>query len=99
MPGEGRLRLVRRRWLEIKLKPSRVPVASEIVHRLHTDYRASRIIVRCQPGVQLAFRPEGQDIRSRKPDVIPEAFGGNEEVDDPLASDLPVDHVEAEGCV
>lgn len=98
VPGECRLRLVWRCRLEIKIEPGCVPVASEIVKRLPTDYRPQRISVRRQPGMKLTFRPEGQDIRSREPDVIPEPFGRNEKVDDPISSDPPVANVEANGC-
>jgi hypothetical protein len=94
--GEGLLRLLRRGRLEIKVESGRVPVKSKIIDRPPTDHGSRLIGVRCQPGIKLPFRPEGQDVGSCEPDVVPEPSGWNEKVDDPIPGDATVEHVEAD---
>lgn len=98
VPGKRCLRLLWRSRLEIEIESGRVPVESEIIDSLPAGDRSLQVCACRQPGMKLAFRPEGQDICSREPNVIPEPFGGNEEVDDPISSDPPVANVEANGC-
>ena len=98
VPGECRLRLLRRGRRKVEIEPGCVPLAPEIVDGLPVGDGALHVGVRCQPGMKLGFRPEGQDVCSGEANVIPEAPGRHEKVHDRVAGDLPVQNVETDGC-
>ena len=46
-----------------------------------------------EPSLQLGFRPEPVDVRSGETNVVPEAPGRNQQVDEPIRLDPPVLHM------
>lgn len=96
MLGERLLCLLRGGRLEIEVESGRVPIEAEVIERLPIDHGSRLIAVLRQPGIELAFRLEGQDVRSREADVLPEPASGNEKMDDPVSGDTTVEHVEAD---
>jgi hypothetical protein len=98
MLREGGLRLLRRERLEVQVEPGRIPVASEVINRLRAHQRAGSMPLRRQPRAELAFRPEGGDVGSCEPDVIPEPFRRYEEVNDRVTCHAAVLDVETDEC-
>ena len=80
MPGENRRRFRSTRWLPIKVEACRIPFGAELVERLRRYDRASREPSCLEPARKLAFRPEGRNVRSSVTDVVPEADGRNQKV-------------------
>ena len=93
---EHRRRLCGGRRLPRVVQSGRIPVRAEFVERLRRDRSPRARARRVQPSAQVALRPEGGDVRSSEPDVVPEAASGNEEVDDALPADGAVDDRESD---
>ena len=94
---EGVLRLLWRERLEVKVQPGSVPVTPEVIDGLRTHHRTDGIPLRRQPRAEFAFRPEGRDVGSCEPYVIPEQLRRHEEVDDRITYYAAVFDVEADG--
>lgn len=87
MCREDGLRLLWCHRFEVKGEPCCVPVAPEIVDNLGSDGRPPRIPVSAEPCVEFDFRPEGRDVGSGEPDVVPEPLRGDKEMDNRLTDD------------
>jgi len=97
MLREGVLRLLRRERLEVQVESGCVPVAPEVIDGLRAHHRAGGIPLRRQPRAELAFRPEGRDVGSREPYVIPEPLRRHEEVDDRVTRHTVIFDLKSDG--
>lgn len=87
-------RLCGTRGLPVQIEPRAIPVPPEVEQRLRVNHLAARMSRGAKPGIELTLRPEGRDVGSGEPDVVPEAAGRHEEVDDRLAADTTAANLE-----
>lgn len=93
LPGEpGALEQLpdplRRLRLPVVVESIGVPGTRELPHRRQVDDRSAELSPSRAPAVDVCFRPEEADGRSRVADVVPEPPGRDDEVDERL----PVNH-------
>ncbi len=73
-----------------RVKATRVPVMAELKYRLHINDRADLFAVQAGPAEYVTFRPEGENIASGVPDVVPKLAGRHEEMHHPARRDESV---------
>lgn len=97
VPGEQLRRGVCGGRFPIDVEAGPVPVRAEVIDCLRRHDRAACEPPDLEPPLQFVFRPEGGDVRSREPNIVPEAPGRHQEMDQRLAQHDPARHAEIDG--
>lgn len=94
---ENRSRLISRWPTKITAQAAAVPRLRKRPRVIQRHHEPARQCPSAAPAIDVLFRPEEQDVRSRIDDVIPETRGRHEQVDDSVAEGRAAAHAACNG--